>query len=119
MARGTDQCGGETSSINIINEYGNLTLTVLLPRGCLAGCRRPRVLQTVASVNTKSTFSSAQIKRVRLHRTLNLFSARFGNFLRHSMDFFGDVIDMATRLRYDSPVFQRIPFVRYPSRDPL
>ena len=85
MARGTDQCGGETSSINIINEYGNLTLTVLLPRGCLAGCRRPRVLQTVrqlvASVNTKSTFSSAQIKRVRLHRTLNLFSARFGNFL--------------------------------------
>ncbi len=62
MARGTDQCGGETSSTNIIDWYGDFTLAVPLPRGCLAGCRRPRVLQTVrgvgqlaASVNAEST----------------------------------------------------------------
>ena len=34
-----DQYGGETSSIDMINEYGNLTLAVLFPRGFLTGHR--------------------------------------------------------------------------------
>jgi len=36
MTREIDQCGGETSGVDM---GGNLNLAVLLPRGCLAGQR--------------------------------------------------------------------------------
>ena len=42
MARRMDQRGGGTRDTNIVDGYHNLTLAVLLPRGCLAGYRRLR-----------------------------------------------------------------------------
>ena len=43
MTRGTDWCGGDTSSTRwVVDEYWNVNIAVLLPRGCLAGNRRLR-----------------------------------------------------------------------------
>ena len=51
MDRGMDQCGGETSSTDMINEHGNLTLALLLPRGCLAAAEGPKSGRLAASGN--------------------------------------------------------------------
>ena len=74
MARGTDQCGGETSSTNIINEYGNLALAcgaapTRLPRGMQtleASANGPRSGPAGCFSKYRIHFSTAQVKRVRL-----------------------------------------------------
>ena len=58
MARGTDQCGGETSSAGMANENGNSTRPMRLPRGrqtpkiCADG---PKSSRLAASVNPESS----------------------------------------------------------------
>ena len=72
MARGTDRCGGGTSSAGISKEYGNQTLASRLPRGCLVGDRRPRHFADgpkygwLAACESRFRLSSAQIISVRL-----------------------------------------------------